>query len=159
MRTRTMSRKTSTAEAVVSALRSVTKHWAKQRKMEERHASAAANRYSRLTRLHEPSIKEIAAQVMEEAYMKASANGRFSCNARQLMYAARPLIQEQTDKQLDDKYFTQQLLPDYLAEHPGLDWDIVYDVRGHFREPHTRRSIELGTLNVRDYLAKLREPR
>jgi hypothetical protein len=127
--------------------------------MEERHASAMRNRYSRLTRLHEPSIKEIAAEVMEKAYMKASADNMYPANARQVMYAARPLIQAQTDKPLDDKYFTQTLLPDYLAEHPDLDWDVVYDARGHFREPHTRRSVELGTLNVRGYLANLCAPR
>jgi hypothetical protein len=154
-----MPRKTSTAEAVVSAVRSVTKNWARQRKAEERNSARRANRYRRLIRVHEPSMKEVAWEVMERAYMKASANNTLPANARQVMYAARPLIQERTEKPLNDDYFTQQLLPDYLAEHPDLDWDIVYDVRGHFREPHTRRSIELGTLNVRDYLVKLRPPR
>ena len=32
----------------------------------------------------------------------------------------------------------------------AADWDVVYDDRGHFTEPHTKRVIGLGTLNVRD---------
>jgi hypothetical protein len=150
--------KRSAAEAIVSSLRSVTKSWAKQRKAEERHASASRNRYARLVEWREPSLKDIAGEIMEQAYMKASANNTLPASARQIMYAARPLIQERSDKRLDDHYFTQVLLPDYLAEHPNLDWDIAYDARGHFREPHTERSVELGTLLVRDYLAKLRAP-
>ena len=35
------------------------------------------------------------------------------------------------------------------------DWDVVYDDRGHFMEPHTKRVIGLGTLNVRDYLSRI----
>jgi hypothetical protein len=158
MRTRTKA-KSSTAEAIVSALRAVTKDWAKQRKAEERVSSRRANRHYRLIRTRELTVKEVAAEVIPQAYMKASANNTLPANARQVMYAARPLIQERTGKPLDDQYFTQTLLPDYLNQHPDLDWDIAYDARGHFREPHTGRSIELGTLNVRDYLARLRSPR
>ena len=32
--------------------------------------------------------------------------------------------------------------------------DVVYDERGHFIEPHGKRTIGLGTLNVRDYLSR-----
>jgi len=65
-------------------------------------------------------------------------------------------------QQLNDQYFCQQLLPDYMTEH-GVDWDITYDDRGHFIEPHTAHSIGLGTISVRNYLAengspKLEEP-
>jgi hypothetical protein len=40
----------------------------------------------------------------------------------------------------------------------GVDWDIVWDDRGHFTEPHTGRAFGLGTLNVRSYLAELDDP-
>jgi hypothetical protein len=66
------------------------------------------------------------------------------------MYAARPAIQERTGRKLDDQYFTQTLLPDYIEEH-GVEWDVVFDDRGHFREPHTGYQIGLGTLKVRKY--------
>jgi hypothetical protein len=150
--------KSSTAEAIVSALRVVTNDWARQRKAEERDRSRRINRHHRLIQARKLTVKEAAAEVMEVAYMKASANNTLPANARQVMYAARPLIQEKTEKPLDDQYFTQTLLPDHLNQHPNLEWDIAYDVRGHFREPHTGRSIELGTLNVRSYLAKISTP-
>jgi hypothetical protein len=58
---------------------------------------------------------------------------------------------------LDDQYFTQTLLPDYLTENPQTtsNWDVVFDARGHFAEPHTRVIVPLGTLDVRNYLAKV----
>jgi hypothetical protein len=72
------------------------------------------------------------------------------------MYAARPHIQEATSKPLDDDYFTQTLLPDYIRDR-GVDWDIVFDDRGHFREP-TGYEIGLGTLAVRRYIKQVHEP-
>jgi hypothetical protein len=71
------------------------------------------------------------------------------------MYAARTRILEMTGKpSLDDKYFTQTLLPDFMKQHPELtaDWDVVFDARGHLIEPHTGRRVALGTLGVREYL-------
>jgi hypothetical protein len=107
------------------------------------------------------TFKDAAYQVMEEAYNKASSNGRYPVQARQVMYAARGKILVLTGKlKLNDKYFTQVLLPDYIREH-GLagQWDVVYDSRGHFTEPHTGLEIPLGTLEVREYLAGKRRAR
>jgi len=61
------------------------------------------------------------------------------------------------DMALDQNYFTQRLLPDYIDEH-DVDWNVVYDARGHFEEPHTNRRIGCGTLEVNNYLAAIREP-
>jgi hypothetical protein len=60
---------------------------------------------------------------------------------------------------LDDKYFTQGLLPDYVSEFKP-DWadKVMYDERGHFREPHTDHEIGLGTAAVRDYIDRLSDP-
>ena len=61
-------------------------------------------------------------------------------------------------KGLNAQYFTQTLVPDYMTEHPEetADWDVVFDDRGHFREPHRQndreRIIGLGTLAVRQYI-------
>lgn len=145
------------ASAIVKAVKSVTAKWAKQRKTEERQASAAQNRRERLIRSRRVTIKDAAWALMENAYMKASANGTLPANARQIMYTARSTIQEQTGKQLDDQYFCQTLLPDYINE-TGVDWDVVFDDRGHFSEPHTERTIGLGTLAVRKYLVAIGEP-
>ncbi len=77
------------------------------------------------------------------------------------MYAARPRILELTGKpKLDDRYFTQTHLPDYLDEHleQTAGWDVVFDARGHFIEPHTHRQVSLGTIEVRDYLGERVRP-
>jgi hypothetical protein len=108
--------------------------------------------------MHRPdrslSIKEAAWSVMEKAYGIASGEGKWPANARQIMYAARPTILRLTGKdKLDDAYFTQTLLPDYVTEHEKeTEWDVVFDSRGTFIEPHTGREVALGTIDVRTYL-------
>ena len=37
-------------------------------------------------------------------------------------------------------------------------WKVVLDARGHFIEPHTNRSVPLGTLEVDSYLRSLDDP-
>jgi hypothetical protein len=112
---------------------------------------------SALVRDEKVTVKDAAALVMREAYMKASDNGRLPAKPRQIMYAARPQILELTGKDsLDDAYFTQQLLPDYMEDHPDecAAWDVVWDARGNFSEPHTGHELALGTLEVRQYLGE-----
>jgi hypothetical protein len=106
------------------------------------------------------SKKDAAWQVMAAAYLAASSGKTLPANARQIMYAARPDILWLTGKDADpdyhfnDQYFTQVLLPDYIETHPKetADWDVVFDDRGSFIEPHTGRVVGLGTLAVREYL-------
>jgi hypothetical protein len=79
-------------------------------------------------------------------------------NARQIYYAARGEILDRTGKDdLDSNYFCQTLLVEYVRE-TRVDWDIVWDDRGHFTEPHTKHTFGLGTLNVRRYLAGMGAP-
>jgi hypothetical protein len=147
------------ADKIIGAVQGVTKKWAKQRKAEERHAAAAANRRYVMTRRRSVSIRDAAFMFMEQAYLKASANGRLPAHARQIMYAARPHIMRCADRELDhkfDQYFTQQLLPEYIEAY-GVSWNVVYDARGNFTEPHTKQRIPLGTLQVRRYLSLVRQ--
>jgi len=92
---------------------------------------------------------------MEAAYQQAAGELGMA-NARQVMYAARPAVLELTGGKCWKKsdYFTQHLLPDFMEDHPGLTaaWDVVFDDRGHFLEPHTAHRIGLGTLAVRGYI-------
>jgi DNA topoisomerase VI subunit B len=146
--------------AVDDAIIKVSKAWAKQRKAEERDRAARARRLDQLARRRAVSVKDAAYTVMEQAYLAARGPMEDApANARQVMYQARPLIQEQTGKQLDDAYFTQTLLPDYMTEHDlhGV-WNVVFDDRGHFLEPHTDREIGIGTLAVREYLDDCNKP-
>ena len=90
--------------------------------------------------------------------MAASGNDTLPAMARQIYYQARPKIMAMTeDKELAYGYFSQTLLPDYIEEH-GVDWNVVYDARGHFEEPHTNRRIGCGTIEVGNYLHAMQEP-
>jgi hypothetical protein len=148
-------------DTIVKALEAATKKWTKQRKKEERDLRARLNRYDAMMG-REPitTIKDAAFEVMEEAYMKASANGTLPANARQIMYAARPYIIANADRYIGtnfDKRFTQSLLPEYLETYPSrmANWNIAYDSRGSFTEPFTGTTVPLGTLEVRSYLGEL----
>jgi hypothetical protein len=133
-----MSDTKSMAERLKESVLRVTKEWAKQRRSEERHASAAANRCANLIRPSDyHNFRSASFKIMKKAYMAASANGTLPTSARQVMYQARPLVQDMMGgEKLNDQYFCQQLLPDYMEEHE-VDWDVVYDDRGHLIEPHT----------------------
>ena len=143
-------------QAIVAAVIDVTKAWTKQRRAEEKDASAARKRDQKLAKAEKPmEVKEAAYLVMESAYAAASDNNTLPANARQVMYAARPTVLELTgEKKLNDIYFTQTLLPDFMADNAAKtkDWDIVWSDRGHFAEPHTGERIGLGTLAVRGYV-------
>ena len=90
--------------------------------------------------------------------MAASGNDTLPAMARQIYYQARPKIMAMTeDKELAYGYFSQTLLPDYIEEH-GVDWNVVYDARGHFEEPHTNRRLGCGTIEVGNYLHAMQEP-
>jgi len=146
---------TSPANAIRGAVQSVTKDWAKVRKAEERNRNAAFNRRARLVRSYRMTLREAAFEVMEEAYLAARDAGSLPVKPRQIMYAARPKILAMTgDDELSDSYFSQTLLIDYVEEHDCTDWDIIWDARGHFIEPHTRIETALGTLEVRQYLGE-----
>ena len=149
------------SDAIIGAVQGVTKKWAKQRKAEEREASAHLDRRYAMTQLFHFSFKDAAWGVMTEAYLKASADGTLPAHARQIMYAARPHIQRDADRRIGkgfDQYFTQTLLPDYMRDHPTETegWNVVFDARGHFHEPHTDIEVPLGTLQVRDHLTQIR---
>jgi hypothetical protein len=146
---------TSPADAIVAAVNAVTKDWEKQRKAEERNRNAVFNRRSRLVRSARLTIKDAAFEVMADAYEAASGDGRLPVKPRQIMYRARPYILRATgEDRLTDSYFTQSLLIEYMETKDCSDWDIIWDARGHFVEPHTRRRVELGTLEVRQYLGQ-----
>ena len=147
------------AEALTSVVTKATGKWTATKKSEERHPSYVSYRRVRMTAAPRMSQKDAAAQVMETAYLAASANGTLPATARQVKYAARPKIEALTSgRRLDDQYFCQTLLPDFMEEH-GVDWDVVFDARGHFIEPHDGGAVNLGTLGVRSYLADIRDPK
>jgi hypothetical protein len=146
------------SESIIKAIMRVTERWAKQRKAEERDAERISRREQSLLRSQKVQILKAAFEVMEACYLKASSGKRYPAHARQIFYPARGPVQERTGLQLIANYFTQKLLPRYLRENPQTtaDWDVVFDARGHFFEPHTGREVALGTLDVRHYLSEIR---
>src|SRR6516165_9210128 len=165
MRSSQMSKKQNTpprqrniADDMIDAIETAASKWTRQKKSEERYPGMIRYRVSRMTKEPRTTQKEAAWQIMEEAYMAASANGTLPALARQIFYQARPKIMALTDdKELAYGYFSQTLLPDYIEEH-GVDWNVVYDARGHFEEPHTNRRIGCGTIEVGNYLHAIKEP-
>jgi hypothetical protein len=146
------------ANDLIDVVETATSKWTRQKKSEERHPGMVRYRSSRMTREPRTTQKEAAWQVLQEAYMRASANGRLSASARQIFYQARPKIMQLTeDRELAYGYFSQTLLPNYIEEH-GLSWKVVYDARGHFEEPHTERRIGCGTIEVNNYLRAMKTP-
>lgn len=139
----------------------VTKQWTKLKREADREGRVREKdreRQRQLEKKKHMNTKQAAYLVMREAYLKASGDGKYPANARQVMYAARPQIIELTGKKKPWKkssYFTQTLLPNYVAEHPEetAEWDVVFDARGKFVEPHTGQSIPLGTVDVRQYVS------
>ncbi len=147
-----MAKFTSPADAILGLTKSVAKDWTKQRKAEERDANAAAGRATRLIRSRRTTIREAAFQVMDDAYDKASAGGTLPVNPRQIYYAARRAILLATGADsLESGYFLQTLLSEYQEEYDCDHWDLIWDSRGHFTEPHTGLVVPIGTLQVREY--------
>jgi hypothetical protein len=146
------------ANDIIDCVETTTAKWTRQKKSEERHPGNIRYRVSRMTKEPRTTQKEAAWVVMEAAYMAASGNDTLPASARQIYYQARPKIMAMTDdKELQYGYFSQTLLPDYIEEH-GVNWDVVYDARGHFEEPHTNRRMGCGTIEVGNYLKAAKEP-
>jgi hypothetical protein len=147
------------ANDIIDAVETATSKWTRQKKSEERQPGNIRYRASRMTREPRTTQKEAAWQVMKEAYLAAGGGQlQLPAKTRQIFYQARPKIMALTeDKELQYNYFSQTLVPDYVEEN-GVDWNVVYDARGHFEEPHTNRSIGCGTIEVRNYLHAVKEP-
>ena len=142
---------------IKDAVLSITKDWAKIKRREFRNQEAGERALERMLKASNPkqSIVGIVRENMAEVYAKVSGDNTLPAGARQLMYAMRSIVlAELPDENFDDQYFTKDMLPEYLQQHPEetADWDVVFDARGHLVEPHTDREIPLGTLAVREYL-------
>ena len=149
----------SIANDIIDVVETATSKWTRQKKSEERHPGNIRYRTARMTREPRVTQKDAAWEILEDAYMAASGNGSLPASARQIFYQARPKIMATTEnKELAYNYFSQTLLPNYVEEH-GLVWNVVYDARGHFLEPHTNRRIGCGTIEVGNYLHAMKEPK
>lgn len=144
-------------ELLDDCVRLATKEWTQKKKRRARRRRKRRKRREEAEKDSKPfpSLKAACYRFMEQAYSAASDGGSLPANARQIMYEIRPLVKETMGKfYSDDQTFTQNVLPQYLDDHPEKDWDVVYDARGRLVEPHTREEVPLGTVEVRKYLRR-----
>jgi len=133
-------------DAIFGAIKPIYKEGEKQRR--GRRARPARKTYY----VPEPKVsqKEIVFSVLRRAIRNAGTH--FS--ARDLYYATRPLAYAHAgwegDKELDYRYFSQQLLTEYQELRSPIA-GLWRDPRGHLHEPHTGHSIALGTREVGAY--------
>ncbi len=96
------------------------------------------------------SLKDVIVENIDEAIASASGNGKHRFSLRQLFYAARPFVLDETGEELNYNYFSTVI----TGYEQGLGNDVpkMYrDARGSLYHPHTGETIALGTLNVEQY--------
>ena len=140
-------------EAIESALTSVTKTYTTMRKREERSRRSARRDLYMCISSSGPSLIDVAFEIMERVYNEVSSNGQRPAYIRQIMYRCRGEMLERTGEEgFTDGYFTQKIWTKYAQAHDVSSWDVVFDPRGNLTEPHTKKNVPLGTLDVRGYL-------
>lgn len=93
--------------------------------------------------------KDVVLDNLDDAIAKVNDDGAFKFNQRQLLYALRPIVREETDKDLTTANFTA-IITDYEAEHGEIP--LMYrEPRGSIYHPHRNEMITLGTLMVEEY--------
>ncbi len=131
-------------DAIFSAIKPLYK----EAKRQERARRAPRRTY------YAPEPKVSQKQIVFSVLRRAIANAGANFSRRDLYYATRPLAYAHWEweggKELNFNYFSQQLLTEYQEEH-GLIAGMWTDPRGHFHEPHTGKSIGLGTREVVSY--------
>lgn len=135
------------ADQFADAFRSATKDLLADKKRRERDArkSRVATRvaHSRVT------LREAVFRVMADAAAAASEDGRYEVPARNLYYAVRPLVQRIVPDELSYKYFDKILVQ--YQQTIGPIRGLYRDPRGELLEPHTGRTVPMGTREVAAY--------
>ncbi len=142
------------ANEIAKVLWSVVKEMYQEEKRRRRDAARDDRREREESRYYKNLIKytqkEAVFKVLPEALRKATGDGQYPVSARNLFYQVRPLMAQYTHKQLDYTYFSQTLLTEY-RELNGPIQGLYYDPRGILYEPHTGKSVPLGTREVEQY--------
>jgi hypothetical protein len=136
-------------EEIGAALFKLAKPVYKEAKRMERERNRYTHPSSYYERPPRWSQKEIVFSVLPQAMRNAGS----SFSARDLYYAVRPLYQHHIGyerKELKYSYFSQTLLTQYQEEHGEIS-GLWRDPRGNFHEPHSGKSISLGTREVAAY--------
>ncbi len=102
----------------------------------------------------EPDLKAASFSVMNEAVEHVSGGGTLPYGARRLFYRVRDMISSITSKRFHPErgyqYFSQTILTEYQRDHGKLE-GLYYDPRGKLHEPHTGKTLDIGTREVEAY--------
>jgi hypothetical protein len=140
-------------KTIATALWEVSKTLYKEEKRRRKQASSPVKE-KKPPGEREPDQKEAAFMVMEEAVRHVSGNGTLPYGARRLFYRVRDMIPAITSKRFNPdngyKYFSQTVLTEYQQKHGKLE-GLYYDPRGRLHEPHTKKTVDIGTREVEAY--------
>ena len=93
--------------------------------------------------------KDVVLDNLDDVIAEVSGEEGYRFNARQLFYALRPIVMDETGEELKIGNFTS-IITDYETEHgeiPGM----YREPRGSITHPHRDETITLGTLMVEEY--------
>ncbi|MEO1652567.1 MAG: hypothetical protein AAFU64_03390 [Bacteroidota bacterium] len=97
-----------------------------------------------------PSQKKVVIQNIDPAIQKASGQGQYRYSLRQLYYVMRPMVMQETGRELRYANFSN-IITDYEFE-TGQDLPGIYrDERGTLLHPHSHQEVKLGTKNIEQY--------
>ena len=146
------------ADTIIGAVQGVTKKWAKQRKREEREASARAEPALRddATPLRHASARP-PARVMEQAYLKASANGT-PAGARPADHVRRaavhPAARRPASSASDSISTSRRRCCPTTSRRTASTGTSSTTPAATSPSRTPEHEVPLGTLQVRDYLAR-----
>ena len=93
--------------------------------------------------------KDVVLDNLDDAIAAVSGEEGYRFNARQLFYFLRPIVMEETGKELNIKNFTG-IIDDYENENGEIE-GMYREPRGSITHPHRNETITLGTLMVEAY--------
>jgi hypothetical protein len=95
------------------------------------------------------SQKDVVLDNLDDVIASVSGAEGYRFNPRQLFYALRPIVQDETGKELKIANFTD-IITDYESERGEIP--LMYrEPRGSITHPHRNETITLGTLMVEEY--------
>jgi hypothetical protein len=95
------------------------------------------------------SQKDIVLDNLDAVITDVSGNGQYRFGERQVFYALRPIVRDDTGEELTIGNF-KTIITDYEAEH-GEIAGMYREPRGSIYHPHRGETITLGTLMVEEY--------
>jgi hypothetical protein len=136
------------ADDIAKTLRSVTKTIYKAEKR-KRRAGRSSSYY--MPMYSGPTLKDAVFEVLPDAIENATASDTYSVSTRDLYYVVRPLVANITsEKDLQYNYFSQTLIIQYEEDYGPIE-GLYRDPRGVLYEPHTDKTVPLGTHDVAKY--------